>query len=254
MSTSIEHVVAWLRTLLSGSSHVLRSVLDQARQVGHSESAVRAAAKLLPITVTRGKQGLVSWSLPPAVAPAPLPTPGHFELGAMGLTRADNVPRPAIPAPVREARVARADRPKLSVADRNKKAEERVAASLRMLKSRTPNLTRALIGLTEVALTDGPACPMCGRGQLRDEELRLRATIAALDRGGVSVAQKNSGDVGPSGPVLEFPPGTQLAIIASAPREDGEVGVSRAIDVTPHVTRADRVVPERLDPGRGVGQ
>lgn len=104
-------------------------------------------------------------------------------------------------------------------------------------------LTRRLEDLTEEAMKIGPACKTCGRGAPREEELRLKAIIAALDRAGVSAAASRDAGLGDveAGPLLVFPPGTRIAVLAETPDgHDGAPGAGlRATTDGVRLTRGD---------------
>lgn len=109
------------------------------------------------------------------------------------------------------------------------------------LRRRSLNMVRKLEELTELALKDGPVCPTCQRGMPRAEDVRLRAIMAALDRGGLSPQRTQDSPGGATGPVLVFPPGTRIAIEAAA-TGPVEMGVARRVDEGIVMRRADEEV------------
>lgn len=102
----------------------------------------------------------------------------------------------------------------------------------------------------ELIRLDGKKCPTCGRGTRRDEDLRLRAIVAALDRAGLGPSAKLEVEGEGGGPVLVFPPGTGMAIVA-APVGRVEEGVGRpVVDEGVRVTRASEYVVREDPSGR----
>lgn len=101
-------------------------------------------------------------------------------------------------------------------------------------------MVRRLEEMTELALNDGPKCPTCQRGLPRAEDIRLRATIAVLDRAGLAPQRGQEALGGASGPVLVFPPGTRIAIEAGDPRpEPIDLGTARRVERDIVMRRAD---------------
>lgn len=166
------------------------------------------------------------------------PAPPPEELGPPAPPRevlSDDVLDPAVAAAAKEPRVTaplpvKRGRPKVPLratrADRVpdpeppdlmpvKGAAAKVEWARRRLKNLAPTAVRRLEEITEALVPDqGAKCPTCGRGSRRDEETRLRAILAVLDRGGVApaTARQPAADED-HGPALIFPPGTRMAVM-----------------------------------------
>jgi len=89
----------------------------------------------------------------------------------------------------------------------------RVEAARRRMQRHSVRAARVIEDLTESVVRDGAKCPTCGRGSRRAEDIRLRAAIALLDKAGVITPKIAEGE-GQSGPVLVFPEGTRMAVLA----------------------------------------
>jgi hypothetical protein len=100
---------------------------------------------------------------------------------------------------------------------------------------------RRLLRLTEVIDRDAKVCLTCGRGGKREDELLLKAIGAALGIAGLAPGKSQIGTDGGGGPVLVFPAGTKMAVVAEAvdtgPRTMAEVVDGDVV----RVTRADGV-------------
>jgi hypothetical protein len=110
------------------------------------------------------------------------------------------------------------------------------------LQRRSLTMVRRLEEMTELALNDGPKCPTCQRGLPRAEDIRLRATLAVLDRAGLAPQRGQEALSGATGPVLVFPPGSSVSIAVGEPQPI-EMGVARRVERTIELRRADEPIP-----------
>lgn len=125
-------------------------------------------------------------------------------------------------------------RPKGSPADAVERARDR-------LRRHALRLVKQLEELTGAVIADGGVrCPTCGRGTLRDEQLRLKAIVAALDRGGLAPG-KTIGEGPDAGPVLVFPPGTTMMVGVGPVVGEAVVGLAREAPREVRVTRGDEL-------------
>jgi hypothetical protein len=120
--------------------------------------------------------------------------------------------------------------------------KEAVKLAATLIQQRTPQLARRLLRLTEAIDREAAACLTCGRGSKREDELLLKALQAALGIAGLAPGKVLPGGDGGGGPVLIFPAGTKMAVVAEAidlgPRSMADVVDGDAV----RVTRADEVV------------
>ena len=216
--------VSWLHGLLTArTKEMRRSVYHQAELASITIAAVERASQQLGVVATKpGKE--VYWGLPrqePAGQGYPTVTgKGEF--------------RPRGPLP-EEARVLR--------------RAPTTAMAAELLRRKAYGKTLALLELTEREQRDAVKCPSCGRGMLRAEETRLRAILAVLDRAGMGARDKPEG--GESGPLIVFPPGTRIGIVAQTrteaeqraeeARRDADQAIEAAV-----VTEADAMRSEML--------
>lgn len=123
---------------------------------------------------------------------------------------------------------------------RSRDPKRTVQEAQERLQRRSLTMVRRLEEMTELALNDGPKCPTCQRGLPRAEDIRLRATLAVLDRAGLAPQRGQEALSGAGGPVLVFPPGTRIAIEAGDPRpEPIDLGTARRVDAGPILRRGD---------------
>jgi hypothetical protein len=59
-----------------------------------------------------------------------------------------------------------------------------------ILADASKDKVKALLSLCEEVPENTEPCPMCGRGMRRNEDTRLKAILAVLDRGGLGPTQK----------------------------------------------------------------
>jgi hypothetical protein len=101
------------------------------------------------------------------------------------------------------------------------KQDRSPAGTVKMARARLQRaslaMARRLEDMTEEAMRDAPPCPKCGRGLPRAEDIRLRAISTALDRAGVVPSRDAIDTSAESGPLLVFPPGTRIAVLAEPP-------------------------------------
>lgn len=194
---------------------------------GYELPALLQARRELGITASMDETGTTVWALPEAPLEA-RPEPR--------VVRADLV---AVPPPKSDAGTAK----KNAGAPKRRTPEEDVRLAQRLIKRRSPTAARYLRQMAEVASADAKPCPACGRGMPRDEELRLKAVNGLLDRAGLSASKAGSVGDDAGGPLIVFPPGTRIAVLAQVPEDSTEEGVSRSGAVEMTVTRGDRYRP-----------
>ena len=193
----------WLAARLKAGGAPPQAVTNEALSHGFTLADVLLAKKALGLQSTRGPNSDTLWSLPATVVEAP------------------------IVAPVTKV-----------IPKTQGKPEESVLEAHNIIKRATPAAASAVVDLVARASEDAPACPACGRGMPRAEELRLKAATVVLDRGGLSPAKAPS-DMGETGPMIILPPGTRLGIAVMPPEQDRRP--DGAIDIK--VTRGDHVAP-----------
>jgi hypothetical protein len=198
-------VEAWLQDRLKGISASARAITGEAIKAGYTLADVLIGKKALQIqSQPMGNKGTVLWFLP-----------------------GFNPPKPA----ASEVTVKRTPRT----------PEESTRLAHNLIKRAAPTAARTVRELVQRSSKDAEACPACGRGMPREEELRLKAATTLLDRSGLSPARAPSADDGSTGPLIIFPPGTQIAILARTPGPEDGPGVSRPEIHDLKVTRGDRV-------------
>lgn len=119
--------------------------------------------------------------------------------------------------------------------------KEAVRIALLQVQQRAPTLVRRLLRLTEVIDRDAKACLTCGRGGKREDELLLKALQAALGIVGLAGGSKAGVvDMGGNGPMLVFPPGTKMAVMAEV-ASPGPASMAEVVDAVSavRVTRGD---------------
>lgn len=209
-----QRATSWLLELLTARvKEMRRNVYKQAELASVSAASVERAAQELGVVATRpGKE--VYWALPrPEPKPQGFPTvtgKGEFK------------PRAPLPEELRVLRKA-----------------PTTAMAAELLRRKAYHKTLALLELTEREQRDAVKCPSCGRGMLRAEETRLRAILAVLDRAGMGAKDKGEGG-GESGPLIVFPPGTKIGIVAQTSTE----AERRAADATRDAKQAIEVAVE----------
>lgn len=122
-------------------------------------------------------------------------------------------------------------------AEKKRDPKRAVEVARDKLRRRQPRYAAYLDELARKASSDAEKCPTCGRGTPRSEDLRLRAILAAMDRGGVVAPKADSANEAPSGPVIVFPPGTKMAIIAES-GPDQRPSASEVVADAMRITRA----------------
>lgn len=80
----------------------------------------------------------------------------------------------------------------------------------RLLLEQAPESVRGVIELTQPVRGDVQPCPVCGRGMLRPEEIRLKANIAVLDRAGIGPSSKVEVQQSFDASWVQFMPGERL--------------------------------------------
>lgn len=119
--------------------------------------------------------------------------------------------------------------------------KEAVRQALTIAQQRAPQLVRRLLRLTEAIDREAAPCLTCGRGSKREDELLLKAIQAALGIGGLAPGKAQPGTDGGGGPVLVFPPGTKMAVLAGV----ADAGPATMADVVDgdavRITRADEL-------------
>jgi len=213
----------WLFARLERGSATPQDLLDEALPLGISKNDLRIARDACRVVEeTRipeaGGKKYVVWTLPPAIGNQF--RPGYDPRRVVKST-----------ALVKKAPSGLEDAPSTSLSDEKRRDPKRAVEVARdKIRRRAPRYAAYLDELARKASSDAEKCPTCGRGTPRSEDLRLRAVIAALDRGGVVAPKAEGTDGAPSGPVIVFPPGTKMAIIA-------ETGPSEVVDAV-RITRA----------------
>jgi hypothetical protein len=193
--------VAWLRKLLEEGPRPKDEVLATRH---HTQASLLRAKDTLGVVEDAG-----SWSLP-----EPKPQ-GH---------------------PTVDGKVAWAPREALPEELRTIKKAPTTALATELLRRKAYSKTLALLEMTERERRD-EKCPACGRGMLRAEETRLRAILAVLDR---AMPATKGGDPGEgSGPLIVFPPGSKIAILAQTGQEAETVAAERARDAS--IAEADAI-------------
>lgn len=178
------------------------------------------------------KRGL---SAPPQIIERPAEAPG------LELKRASEIPDKPITAIGVPSKAAPAEQGETAIGVPSKRDPRRVVQEAQeRLQRRSLTMVRRLEEMTELALNDGPKCPTCQRGLPRAEDIRLRATIAVLDRAGLAPQRGQEALSAAGGPVLVFPPGTRIAIDSGDPRpEPIDLGTARRVDPGPVLRRGD---------------
>ena len=215
----------WLFARLGRSPGVANEVTDEAFAIGITPAELTEALKANRVVNDHNKPASRSdratvWSLPPA--------PEH------GFRKGYDPRRFSHPEPVVATDLVRADA--VLVVKRHS-PKQRVEVAKDRLRRRAPRYVQYLDDLARKASEDAPACPTCGRGTPRSEEVRLRAVVAALDRSGVTPPRSDDGDGAPSGPVIVFPPGTAIAVLVQTPSAPPSVVESYG----PRITRGDEL-------------
>jgi hypothetical protein len=262
----------WLGARLEGRNPTYREVMDDAVYAGFKQSEVEWAKKALGVISKRvGMGGPMCWSLPRKPAVFVIPAPEQDEaaarrarnLATLAAARAKRHPPKPTPPPPPDPPVvpevvapgpvpgpvpgpssgpvlgltrgddARLDKPK-------RKVEDLVKTAANLIKRRSPTAARYLRDLADTAAKDAPACPACGRGTPRGEELRLKAVLAILDRAGV-VAPRGGVDLPDSGPLIIFPPGTSIAVVAKPPEMPAVDLIAQPAVPGVRLTRGDRL-------------
>lgn len=259
----------WLRARLEGRSPTYREVMDDAVCAGFKPSEIEFAKGSLGVRSKKvGFSGPQHWTLPPppAVYNIPAAVMGDEEKKeALKQQRLENLRKardkrhppkatppepPAPPPPPAPASLGpgpssgpvpgltRGDDPKLTKLRTT--VEDRVRTASNLIKRRAPTAARYLRDLADTASQDAPKCPACGRGTPRGEELRLKAILALLDRAGV-VAPRGGPEDTERGPLIVFPPGTSIAVVAKPLELPAVDLVARRVEPEVRLTRGDRL-------------
>jgi hypothetical protein len=249
-----QDVKTWLRNRLQGKQIPPREVTDDALAKGYELSALLQARKELSITATVDEKGTTVWKLPDAPLEA-RPEPRVVRADEFAAEDAGAKKRGLVPKRPETATFSASS--SLSSPKRNAGAakrrtpEEDVRLAQKLIKRRAPTAARYLRQMAEVASADAKPCPACGRGMPRDEELRLKAVNGLLDRAGLSAAKAGTVGDDAGGPLIVFPPGTRIAVLAQVPGDGTEEGVSRSAAVEMTVTRGDLFRPAGQMPEKG---
>jgi len=83
------------------------------------------------------------------------------------------------------------------------KAPQAINAARNRLSFAADEAARALTEMSGPVM-EGEKCAMCGRGQIRDENVRTKASIAVLDRVGIGSSSKVTVEVTPDTQWLEY--------------------------------------------------
>lgn len=215
--------VEWLAARLEARTERLQDLLDAGVLAGYTKTEIRDAGLALRVTMKVSDSGTL-WSLPANIIdriPPPEPT-----VPSKALKRADRIP----------------DSDSLPTAPKKRSAQEAVQKAREMLRKRSPSAARYLLEMMNTMMEDAEPCPACKRGMPRDEERRLKAILAVLDRSDVGPSKAGGGgDAGPDGPIFVFPPGTQMAVVAPPVAAPVETGIARALEPRLKLTRGDRL-------------
>lgn len=195
---------------LKAGSAAARDISNAAMSQGFTLADVLLAKKALGVQSSTSPSGDAVWTLP-------------------GVTPATVTGTPI------DAPVTKVTKPKT-------KPEDAVLKAHNIIKRATPTAARAVRDLVARASDDAVACPACGRGMPRAEELRLKAATVVLDRAGLSPAKAPS-ELGETGPMIILPPGTRLGIAVLPPERP--MLEDRVIDIK--VTRADHMAPTPVE-------
>lgn len=196
----------WLAARLAQGPAAAQEVTDDALTLGITEAELFAARQELGVKVgartpAAGGAPYKTWELPKAV-------PGQFKKG-YDPNRFHSKPLPAVVPAAAVIVVKKAD-PKARVEAARRRAQRHAVRAVRVIEE-----------LTETVVRDGVKCPTCGRGSRRAEDIRLRAATTLLDKAGV-VTPKDGLVEGSTGPVLVFPEGTKMAVLAQAPEDHAQ--------------------------------
>lgn len=208
--------IEWLSARLAQGPATPREVMDEAKVLGITPTELLDAKSRLKVTTeartpAAGGKAYNVWVMPVRKA-------NQFQPGDD--PRRYVTPRKEEALAPTEKRATRD--PKLAV----QKAKDRLAR-------KSMRYVRGIEELTTRIDKDPTACPTCGRGTKRSEEVRLRALTAALDRAGVVAPRAGDhGDEAPTGPLIVFPAGTRIAILA-------EPSVNAQHEAVPTLRRAD---------------
>ena len=209
-----KRAVSWLLAFLQSHGREARKkILSQAKlEDVHSAALGRAAKELGIVEIQETPASDPIWSLPEKEKePAPQ---GYPTLSGKGVAAPRN-------ATLQEEKTLRRA-PTTSLAKE-------------LLRRKAYHKVRALDEMTERDIRGGEPCPTCKRGMPRSEDVRLRAVTAFLDRAGVA-APRGAEEDGERGPLIVFPPGTKIAVLAQT-STDAEV-VAR--DAAQRAEMADR--------------
>ena len=220
----------WLFARLSRGPADSRDVISEATRVGITDEELDAARGANNVEETERKpikkKKYVEWSLPPAPLTGFRKGYDPKRRGNLLSPPVDIAPTPGnVPA---APELVRAD----LVPPTKRTPKEHVEVAKNRLRKRAPRYAQYLDDLARKASEDAAPCPTCGRGTPRSEEVRLRAIVAALDRGGVTPPRSNEDDASPSGPLLVFPPGTKIGIIVQTPEASPPVVGHGALRIT----------------------